>query len=37
MMYRHERVDNDAANQWLRAAVLELFGDQALRQKPIAA
>jgi DNA-binding transcriptional LysR family regulator len=23
----HERVENDAANQWLRTALLELFGD----------
>ncbi len=26
-LYWHERVENDAANQWLRAALLELFGD----------
>ncbi len=29
MMYWHERVDNDPANQWLRRVVQELFGDQA--------
>ena len=37
MLYWHERVDNDAANQWLRAAVLELFGDQAPRRNLVAA
>ena len=37
MLYWHERVDKDAANRWLRAAVLDPFGDQAPRQKLIAA
>src|SRR5687767_1388907 len=26
-LYWHERVENDTANQWLRMALLELFGD----------
>jgi DNA-binding transcriptional LysR family regulator len=26
-LYWHARVENDAANRWLRAAMLELFGD----------
>ena len=37
MMYWHERVDNDPANQWLRNAVQELFGDQAATRKRLAA
>jgi DNA-binding transcriptional LysR family regulator len=26
-LYWHERMENDTANQWLRAALVELFGD----------
>jgi DNA-binding transcriptional LysR family regulator len=26
-LYWHPRVENDAANRWLRGALLELFGD----------
>lgn len=37
MMYWHERVDNDPANQWLRNAVQELFGEQAPARKRLAA
>jgi len=32
-LYWHERVENDAANQWLRTALLELFGDNG-RKRP---
>jgi DNA-binding transcriptional LysR family regulator len=32
-MYWHERVENDAANQWLRNALKELFGDRVPRQR----
>jgi DNA-binding transcriptional LysR family regulator len=32
-LYWHERVENDAANQWLRGAMLELFGDRAPRNR----
>jgi DNA-binding transcriptional LysR family regulator len=32
-LYWHERVENDVANQWLRNAVTELFGDQATRRR----
>ncbi|OGA86860.1 MAG: hypothetical protein A3G27_16480 [Betaproteobacteria bacterium RIFCSPLOWO2_12_FULL_66_14] len=32
-LYWHERVENDAANQWLRGAMLELFGDRAPRRR----
>lgn len=31
-LYWHERVENDAANQWLRGALLELFGDPPARK-----
>jgi DNA-binding transcriptional LysR family regulator len=27
-LYWHARVENDAANRWLRGAMLELFGDR---------
>jgi DNA-binding transcriptional LysR family regulator len=27
-LYWHARVENDAANRWLRNAMLELFGDR---------
>jgi DNA-binding transcriptional LysR family regulator len=27
-LYWHPRVENDAANRWLRDALLELFGDE---------
>jgi DNA-binding transcriptional LysR family regulator len=27
-LYWHPRVENDAANRWLRGALLELFGDE---------
>ncbi len=32
-LYWHERVENDPANQWLRNAMLELFGDQHDRKR----
>ncbi|MEO8145522.1 MAG: LysR family transcriptional regulator [Betaproteobacteria bacterium] len=32
-LYWHERVENDPANQWLRAAMIELFGDRPERKK----
>jgi len=32
-LYWHERVENDAANQWLRNAMAELFGDRQERKK----
>lgn len=32
-MYWHERVENDAANQWLRNALKELFGDRVPRRR----
>ena len=32
-IYWHERVENDAANLWLRKALLELFGDQPARRR----
>lgn len=32
-LYWHPRVDNDAANQWLRNAMLQLFGDRAPRAR----
>ena len=37
MIYWHERVDNDPANQWLRAAVQALFGEAAPARKRAAA
>jgi DNA-binding transcriptional LysR family regulator len=36
-LYWHARVENDAANQWLRGAMLELFGDQAPARRRSAA
>jgi DNA-binding transcriptional LysR family regulator len=33
-LYWHERVENDPANQWLRGAMVELFGDRPERKKP---
>jgi hypothetical protein len=27
-VFWHERVENDGANRWLRAAMLELFGHE---------
>lgn len=32
-LYWHERVENDAANRWLRDALVELFGDTGVRRK----
>jgi len=32
-IYWHERVENDAANQWLRVALTDLFGDRPERRK----
>ena len=32
-LYWHERVENDPANQWLRVAMIELFGDRPERKK----
>jgi len=32
-LYWHERVENDVANQWLRNALTELFGDQPARRR----
>ena len=32
-LYWHERVENDPANQWLRQAMQELFGDRPERKK----
>ena len=37
MMYWHERVDRDAANQWLRQAVQDLFGDAVPARRRAAA
>jgi len=37
MIYWHERVDNDPANQWLRAAVQQLFGEAEPARKRLAA
>jgi len=34
-VYWHERVENEPANQWLRNAVSELFGDRSERKKPL--
>jgi DNA-binding transcriptional LysR family regulator len=36
-LYWHARAENDAANQWLRGAMLELFGDQAPARRRSAA
>ena len=36
-LYWHARVENDAANRWLRDAMLELFGDRPQRAKRNAA
>lgn len=36
-VYWHERVENDGANRWLRAAFLELFGDRPAKNRPPAA
>lgn len=36
-LYWHARVENDAANRWLRDAMLELFGDRPQRAKRSAA
>jgi len=32
-LYWHERVENDPANQWLRRAMLELFGDRPEKKR----
>ena len=32
-LYWHERAENDVANQWLRNALIELFGDRAPRRR----
>lgn len=36
-LYWHARVENDAANRWLRNAMLELFGDRPARARRNAA
>jgi DNA-binding transcriptional LysR family regulator len=36
-LYWHARVENDAANQWLRGAMLTLFGDRPARTRRSAA
>jgi DNA-binding transcriptional LysR family regulator len=36
-LYWHERVENDGANQWLRGAMTELFGDAPVRRKALKA
>ena len=36
-LYWHTRVENDAANRWLRNAMLELFGDRPVRARRNAA
>jgi len=32
-LYWHARVENDAANRWLRGAMLQLFGDRPARKR----
>ncbi|HUN70234.1 MAG TPA: LysR family transcriptional regulator [Burkholderiales bacterium] len=36
-LYWHERLENDAANQWLRDTMTELFADRAPRRKTVRA